>query len=133
TGVGDEVWVVCELTPPGSLRECLRRAPRALSDGAKRRILSEVAGGMAYLHSLDIQHRNLKASNVFLASDTTAKISDFGLSRTVAALTGTETGRRWQETAPWSAPEILQREGYVKESDVYSFGVVVWEILTEEV
>ncbi|CAM9413881.1 unnamed protein product, partial [Phaeothamnion confervicola] len=123
----DEVWLVQELAPLGSLRERLGRSPSALSDEAKRRILAQIAGGMAYLHGQDVQHRNLKASNILLASDMTAKISDFGLPRTVAALTGTETGRPWQESAPWAAPEVLDRQGHVRESDVYGFGVVVWE------
>ena len=50
---------------------------------------TSVASGMAFLHSRNIAHRDLKLSNVLLGAKddpSTAKIADFGLSKTGAAI-----------------------------------------------
>ena len=50
---------------------------------------TSVASGMAFLHSRNIAHRDLKLSNVLLGAmddPSTAKIADFGLSKTGLAI-----------------------------------------------
>lgn len=37
--------------------------------------------GLHYIHSMKILHRDLKTSNMFLRSDGTVKIGDFGISK----------------------------------------------------
>lgn len=45
------------------------------------RLLRDSALGMSHLHSLDVVHRDLSLDNVLIASDGTAKIADFGVSK----------------------------------------------------
>ena len=55
-----------------------------LNWSTRRNICIEVARGLAYLHEesrLKIVHRDIKATNVLLDKDLTAKISDFGLAK----------------------------------------------------
>lgn len=95
------------------------------------RLATDMAQGMAYLHEHSVMHRDLKSSNVLLAADGTAKISDFGLSCVM------ELGRNADLTAEtgtygWMAPEVIKHEPYSSKADVYSFAVVLWELLAKE-
>jgi len=45
-------------------------------------IAMDVANGMAYLHSRNVIHRDLKPRNVLLTHNNRAKVCDFGLSVT---------------------------------------------------
>lgn len=47
-------------------------------------IALDIANGMAYLHAKQVIHRDLKPSNILLTRDHRAKISDFGMSVTMA-------------------------------------------------
>ena len=49
----------------------------------KGSFLSDVAKGLAYLHSKGLVHRDLTARNVLLTSSMVAKIADFGVARIV--------------------------------------------------
>ena len=60
-----------------------------ISNIEKLTFCTSVASGMAFLHSKNIAHRDLKLSNVLLGTDNdpcTAKIADFGLSKTGPAI-----------------------------------------------
>jgi serine/threonine protein kinase len=83
----------------GSLYKLLHVQDHPLSEAIKRRIAKDVACGAAYIHGLNpsIVHRDINSSNVLLTGDITvlgriveenrneplAKLSDFGLSRSV--------------------------------------------------
>jgi serine/threonine protein kinase len=104
---------------------------------------------MAYLHSQDITHRDLKVTialclfttshhlnpqsmNVLLDDAYNAKIADFGES--IIERSNRHASRTNQHietgTAGWAAPETILGKGATKASDVFSFGVVLWELLT---
>ena len=49
-----------------------------------RKWLTEVSSALAHVHDHKILHRDLKTANVFLTSAGTAKLGDFGISRTLS-------------------------------------------------
>ncbi|DBA04443.1 TPA: LOW QUALITY PROTEIN: hypothetical protein N0F65_010039 [Lagenidium giganteum] len=94
---------------------------------AKRSLALDVAEALVYLQSFEyaIIHRDLKARNVLLNAQGTAKLSDFGISRE-ETLDETMTGE--VGTVAWIAPEVLQGERYGESADIYSFGIFMAEL-----
>ncbi|MET8362921.1 protein kinase [Micromonospora sp. NPDC005194] len=115
-----------EFVPGGDLRDFLRvdRADQA----RKLTILTQVASGLAFLHDNNVIHGDLKPENVLLDANLNAKLSDFGLARSVGpsqqsspvALGG---------TLPYMAPETVAGTMPDERSDSFALGVLSFELL----
>ena len=80
-------------------------------------------------HSKGIVHRDVKPSNVLLATTGSVKVTDFGIAHWVAAEGITEPGVVIG-TAGYLAPEQVAGLTADERSDIYALGVVLTELLT---
>ncbi|CAN6457659.1 unnamed protein product [Victoria cruziana] len=88
-----------------------------------------VAQALEYMHEVcqpPLVHRNLKAANVLLDDDFSARLSDCGLD---SLYTGS-CASQMLGSFSYGAPEYTLSGVYNIQSDVYSFGVVMLELLT---
>lgn len=92
----------------------------------------DVCAGVAYLHSNNIYHRDVKPANCLVRStDCCVKLCDFGSSRYVGDVNGGSQRIMTPQvcTSGYCAPEILLKLDYNQSIDVWSVGCVVAELL----
>ncbi|KAK8898171.1 hypothetical protein M9Y10_000443 [Tritrichomonas musculus] len=128
------IFLSNESTPPSFLLEfCPTNLDKAIKNKrmTKEEIvftIYQIVEGMKYVHFRKVIHRDLKPTNILVASDGTIKISDFGISKLMTAEEQSMT--KGLGTQKFMAPEIINEEDYDSKVDVYSFGVIVFFILS---
>jgi eukaryotic-like serine/threonine-protein kinase len=120
-------FIVFELVEGENLKELVDRGgPLPV-----RRVLElglQVGRALAFAHAQGLVHRDVKPQNVLLNGDGRAKVTDFGIVRSLDAVGHTETGTVLG-TSHYIAPEQARGERVDAQTDVYSFGVVLYELL----
>eukprot|EP01132_Coremiostelium_polycephalum_P005280 gene5280-6573_t len=120
--------IVTELMHKGTLWDVIKKN-HPLSFPAIIKYALSVAYGLSYLHSLDLIHRDIKASNILVDKDDNTKVGDFGLSRIVSNFNMTAVAG----TPKWESPECLAGDSsYTSAADVYSYGMLLYELVTGE-
>jgi eukaryotic-like serine/threonine-protein kinase len=93
----------------------------------------QIGRGLSFAHQQGLVHRDVKPQNVLLNGDGQAKVTDFGIARSLDVQHGmTQTGTVLG-TSDYIAPEQAQGQRVDEHTDVYSLGVVLYEMLTNEV
>ncbi len=92
----------------------------------------EVGRGLAAAHAQRLIHRDVKPQNVLIDADGRAKVTDFGIARSLESDGLTKTGRVLG-TTDYVAPEQAMGQGVDARCDIYSLGVLLYEMLTGEV
>jgi serine/threonine-protein kinase len=124
-------YIVFELIDGENLKELVVRKGR-LSVRDALEIALEIARGLAFAHEHGLIHRDVKPQNVLLNGDGRAKVTDFGIARSLDVEHGvTQTGTILG-TSNYIAPEQASGQPVDAHTDVYSLGIVLYEMLTGE-
>ncbi|HEX3758692.1 MAG TPA: bifunctional serine/threonine-protein kinase/formylglycine-generating enzyme family protein [Kofleriaceae bacterium] len=133
-------FVAMEYVPGGTLRQWMtgRQVPwPQVID-----IATQIAEGLAELHSRGIVHRDLKPENVMLTAQGGIKLLDFGLARHAVVPLDEPTGTPLPPDAPdrttvatcgtpgYMAPEQYGTQPLDARIDVFALGVIVYELAT---
>ena len=124
-------FIVFELVEGRTLKEILDEEGRLPARRALE-IAIQVARGLAFAHEEGLVHRDVKPQNVILNGDGRAKVTDFGIARSLDVQGVTQSGTVLG-TSNYIAPEQASGQAVDRRTDVYSLGVVLFELLTGEV
>lgn len=108
---------------------------RMLTEVRVRRLLADVAAGLAAAHRRKVFHRDIKPNNVVLDGETgRAMVLDFGISAASSSRRKSLGSRLTEEgmylgTPTYMSPEQGNGEEATGKSDVYSLGVLAFELL----
>ena len=129
---GDVPFLAMEMLRGQTLGDRLKQGSLVASEIAS--VALDLARGMEAAHARGVLHRDLKPANVFLETDGTAKILDFGLAKThrstelTLAPTLTVTGQVLG-TYPYMSPEQLRGEELDGGGDLWAFGCLLYEMV----
>ena len=124
-------YIVFEYIDGENLKELVVRKGR-LDVREALEIAVEVARGLAFAHERGLVHRDVKPQNVLLNGDGRAKVTDFGIARSLDVEGMTSAGMVLG-TSNYIAPEQASGQPVDAHTDVYSLGAVLYEMLTGDV
>jgi serine/threonine protein kinase len=123
-------FIVFEYVEGETLKDRIRRLGR-LPVAEAVAYAVEIARALECAHSHMLVHRDVKPQNVLIDPDGRAKVTDFGIARSLEAQGLTATGRVLG-TTDYVSPEQALGHEVTAQSDVYSLGIVLYEMLTGE-
>ncbi|CAL5399132.1 unnamed protein product [Camellia sinensis] len=129
-----EQMLVYEYIAIGTLKESLSGKSGIRLDWMRwLQIALGAASGLQYLHELanpPIIHRDIKSNNILLDQYLNAKVSDFGLSKSLLYSENCHITTQVKGTMGYLDPEYCMTQQLTEKSDVYAFGVLMIELIT---
>src|SRR5918999_724365 len=124
-------YIVLECIEGETLKERIKRTGRLPVAEAVAYAI-EIARALSAAHAVRLVHRDVKPQNVLIDDQGRAKVTDFGIARSLEAQGLTATGRVLG-TTDYVSPEQALGEDVTEQSDIYSLGICIYEMLTGEV
>ena len=128
---GGHPYIVFEYVPGETLKKRIDAEGRLGLDESVAYAI-EIGRGLACAHGARLIHRDVKPQNVLIDAEGRAKITDFGIARSLEVHGLTATGRVLG-TTDYVSPEQAMGKPVDARTDVYSLGIVLYEMLTGDV
>eukprot|EP00392_Amoebophrya_sp_AT5.2_P018368 g18891.t1 len=84
--------------------------------------------GLAYLHSKNFIHRDIKGGNILVGLEREVKLSDFGCAKQIMGRSGEMCAQTMTGSIPWMSPEVMKGSGYGTKADIWSLGCLAIEM-----
>jgi eukaryotic-like serine/threonine-protein kinase len=120
-------YIVLEYVEGETLKHRIRRQGR-LPTGEAVAYAIEIGRALETAHAARLVHRDIKPQNVLIDAEGRAKVTDFGIARSLEQEGMTLAGRVLG-TTDYVSPEQALGEPVTEQSDIYSLGVCLYEML----
>jgi len=140
--------IFAECVEGGALSDWVRSGRLYAGGRAKAlvRILDlaiQISWALDYIHDRDLVHQDIKPGNVLMTPDGTAKVSDFGLARARAVISGPAAAAPNQKqtlrtpgagsyTREYASPEQIEGKILTRRSDIWSWAVSLLHLFKGE-
>jgi serine/threonine protein kinase/tetratricopeptide (TPR) repeat protein len=125
-------YLVMKFIEGETLKARLKRG--ALDNTELANVVDSVGAALSYAHAQGVLHRDVKPSNVLLATDGRIYLADFGLARMAEAGESTISSDVMLGTPQYISPEQASgRRDLDNGTDIYSFGILLYELLVGKV
>ncbi len=128
---GGYPYIVFEYVEGQTLKSRIEEAGQLPLDEAVAYAI-EIGRGLAAAHARMLVHRDVKPQNVLIDADGRAKVTDFGIARSLESDGLTKTGRVLG-TTDYVSPEQAMGQEVDARSDIYSLGILLFEMVTGRV
>src|SRR5258707_3765139 len=118
-------YFVMPLLKGETLQKLIETSSRRLTVERSVQIIGQACRGLQAAHEQGLVHRDLKPSNLFVLSDDSVKIIDFGM----AHLINTRSATGLKGTLPYMAPEQIQRKKPPPLVDQFSLASISYVML----
>jgi serine/threonine protein kinase len=130
-------YLVYELLPDGDLNNKLLKCKAGKVQFAwhqRLRVALSAASGLAHMVGGQPRtfHRDIKAANILLDADGSAKMADFGLASVIQQGRDHLAVESICGTPGYACPTYLRTGHVTEQSEVYSFGIVLLELLVNQ-
>ena len=124
-----QLHLVQEYVNGCSLYQYIKKRPtRRLLESTTKKIFSQVINCIAYLHSHQIHHRDIKLENILISKDHAVKVIDFGFS---TCFSNERKVKLCCGTPSYMAPEIVKRREFTGPPvDIWALGVMLYAMLS---
>jgi len=124
------IHIALEYMNAGALSDMLE-VTKTVPERNLANITWQVLDGLEYLHrEMKVIHRDVKPSNLLLASCGAVKITDFGVSGELQDELAQSNKNTWVCTIYYMSPERVQGHPYKYDSDLWSLGLTIFECLS---
>ncbi len=128
----DRQFIVFEYVDGENLKALVEREG-PLPEREAIELALQVARALGFAHEQGLVHRDVKPQNVLLNDGGQAKVTDFGIARSLEVSGNLTQSGTVMGTSDYIAPEQARGSKVDAQSDVYSLGTVLYELLTGEV
>lgn len=136
----DDYFLAMEYLAGEDLASVLRRTHalgRQVPVDVAVRVIARAAEALHFAHELkgpkgaplDLVHRDVSPSNLFITYQGAVKLLDFGIARAASQLRQTQAGQI-KGKAPYMSPEQISGRAVDRRTDLWALGVCLHELLT---
>jgi eukaryotic-like serine/threonine-protein kinase len=129
---GGYPYIVFEYVEGETLKQRIERLGRLPLDESAAYAI-EIARGLGTAHLQQLVHRDVKPQNVLIDAEGRAKVTDFGIARSLEGQRALTATGRVLGTTDYVSPEQAMGQGVDARTDIYSLGIVLYEMLIGDV